>query len=198
MSLEIFVLKISYFNFATLQFVDLESAVQAFKGTQNQGAFKYIYERLSKKLFAICLRYIVNTAEAQDVMQETFILIFHKINDYSNTGSFEGWAKRITVNNCLQKLRSNKNFIQQLENLEDYEQMGDAEADDLLFNPSELKILFNELPHKYKVVLSLFAIDQLSHKEVGLQLGINENASRILLLRAKAALKSKILNHVTK
>lgn len=176
---------------------DLDSAVFEFKGAKNPGAFKFIYDSLSKKLYAICFRYLIHTDEAQDALQECFITIFKKIDDYEAKGSFEGWAKRIAINTCLQKIRSKKDFIFFKEDYEIYEVVDD-DNDESLYNIEEVMEIFYQLPINYRVVLSLYVIDNLSHKEIGQQLGINENASKVLLSRAKKQFRSKVLNHATK
>ncbi|MBT8253199.1 MAG: RNA polymerase sigma factor, partial [Bacteroidia bacterium] len=64
-----------------------------------------LYKMFSRKMFALCLKYSRNRAEAEDVLQDSFITIFKKIEQYNFKGSFEGWLKRITINTALQRYR---------------------------------------------------------------------------------------------
>ena len=69
-----------------------------------------LYKLFSSKLFSICLKYSKNYAEAEDNLQDAFLIIFNKIEQYKSKGSFEGWLKRVTINTVLQKYRSQKVF----------------------------------------------------------------------------------------
>jgi len=69
-----------------------------------------IYQLFAAKLFSLCLKYSRNYQEAQDNLQDGFITIFKKIDQYKFKGSFEGWLKRIVVNTALQKYRE-KNVL---------------------------------------------------------------------------------------
>ena len=77
---------------------------------QNTKAQGELYKLFSSKLFAICLKYSRNRMEAEDNLQDAFLIIFNKIEQFKNKGSFEGWLKRITVNTVLQRYRNEKVF----------------------------------------------------------------------------------------
>ena len=79
-----------------------------------------LYKLFSSKLFSICLKYSRSYAEAEDNLQDTFITVFKKIDQYNNKGSFEGWIKRITINTALQRYREKGVFkIVNEENIKD-------------------------------------------------------------------------------
>jgi len=65
-----------------------------------------LYKLFSSKLFSLCLKYSKNYAEAEDVLQDSFITVFKKIKQFESKGSFEGWIKRVTINTALQRYRS--------------------------------------------------------------------------------------------
>jgi len=94
---------------------------------QDISSQKLLYEMFSSVLFSISLKYSRNYAEAEDNLQDAFIQIFEKIHQFEHKGSFEGWLKRITINICLQRYRSQKVF--ELVN-EDALQADDAYVDD--------------------------------------------------------------------
>jgi RNA polymerase sigma factor (sigma-70 family) len=153
-------------------------------------AMAELFRMLAPQLKGICYRYCGNTFDAEDLLQESFIVIFTRIGDFKGLGSFEGWAKRIAVNTCLNWLRKNKQFhqmydLEQVHNLE-----SDSQEDDLSeVNTNELIQQIAKLPDGYRVVLNLFAIEGHSHKEIAGMLGITESTSRSQYTRAKKALQ---------
>jgi RNA polymerase sigma factor (sigma-70 family) len=177
-----------------LKFTELHSATQFFRESKDPEAFKYIYNFLSGKLYYLCLRYLKNDADAQDVLQETFVTAYRKIDSYTGNGSFEGWIKRIAVNNCLQKLKiDQKNFAFNYEIKENDELVEDDECV-LEKEKSESQLLeaMKQLPDGYRTILNLSILEDYSHKEIGLLLHITESTSRSQLSRAKIALKEKL------
>lgn len=160
----------------------------------NRKAQHGIYQQFSRKLYAICLSYCVSSDEAQDCLQESFIIIFNKIKDFRSEGSFEGWLKRITVNTCLNKLKSKNIFTE----FDDYKHnVVEEEAIDEDFyqmKVDEIYQLMNEMPQQYKTVFNLYIIDEFSHKEIAQHLNISEGTSKSNYSRAKEWLKSRILH----
>lgn len=166
-----------------------------FRESKDPAAFKHIYQFLSGKLYYVCLRYLKNEADAQDVLQETFVNAYRKADSFSGSGSFEGWIKRIAVNNCLQKLRQDqKNFGFNLE-IKENQDFEAAHDDDVLEKEeSEAQLLkaLQELPVGYRTILNLAILEDYSHREIGIMLNISEGTSRSQLSRAKTALKEKL------
>ncbi len=148
-----------------------------------------IYKLFASKLFSICLKYSGNYAEAEDNLQDAFVTIFNKISQFNNTGSFEGWMKRITVNTALQRYRSVGVFDlvneHQIED-ESIEIDEDAVSIDFL-----LKII-QELPNRYRMVFNLYVLDDYSHKDIAEMLNISTGTSKSNLARARMILKEKI------
>lgn len=130
--------------------------------------------------------------EAEDVMVAAFTKIFERVNQFKNEGSFEGWIRRIMVNESLTYLRKNKSMyvetdIEAAEREPDYTKLeNQLEADDLLK-------LIGELPAGYRIVFNLYAMDGYSHKEIADQLGISENTSKSQLSRARIFLQKRLL-----
>lgn len=157
---------------------------------QDAQAQKELYTKYNRILFAICIKYAPSIEEAEDCLQDAFITIFQKINQYSGKGSFEGWMKRITVNTVLQKYRRDKTVRMQ-EDVQLYDDEEDTiEAEEI---PLEflLKIV-QELPTQYRLVFSMYVLDGYSHKEIAEQLKISEGTSKSNLARAKGILRIKI------
>lgn len=154
--------------------------------TKSQGQ---IYELLASKLFAVCLKYSRSYAEAQDNLQDGFLLIFEKINQFEFKGSFEGWAKRVIINFILQKYRKNKIFEIVTVN---YPDVIEVEVEEENLSLPFLTRLIQELPDRYRLVFNLYVLDDYSHKEIAEMLDISIGTSKSNLARARAILKDKI------
>jgi RNA polymerase sigma-70 factor (ECF subfamily) len=153
-----------------------------------------LYKLFSSKLFSICLKYSRNYAEAEDNLQDAFITIFNKIEQYKSKGSFEGWLKRITVNTALQRYRNEKVFDIINENVADDVEL-DVDKDDISID--YLLQIIQELPDRYRLVFNLYVLDGYSHKEITDMLEINIGTSKSNLARARQTLKQAIENYRT-
>lgn len=154
-----------------------------------------LYKLFSSKLFSVCLKYSRNYAEAEDNLQDAFLTIFNKIEQYKSKGSFEGWLKRITINTVLQRYRNEKVFDIINENTADEVEL-EIDEDNV---PLEylLKII-QELPDRYRLVFNLYVLDGYSHKEIAEMLNINIGTSKSNLARARQILKETIENYKTR
>lgn len=162
---------------------------------QDVKAQETLYKDFSSVLFGICLKYSPNKVEAEDNLQDAFITIFKRIEQFEGKGSFEGWMKRITVNTVLQKYRKKKTFdITNEQQIEDDET--EVDADDVPLDYL-LKIV-QELPDRYRLVFNLYVMDGYSHKEIGDMLGISDGTSKSNLARARMILKTKVESYQEK
>lgn len=159
---------------------------------QNRKAQEQLYKTLSPKVFVICLKYSRNYQEAQDNLQEGFLLIFKKIDKYQFKGSFEGWAKRVVINYILQQYRSKGILEIVTDNIPETQEVTIEEENVSL---EFLTQIIQELPDRYRLVFNLYVMDGYSHKEVAQMLGISEGTSKSNLARAKRILKDKIENY---
>ena len=154
-----------------------------------------IYQMFSGKLFAVCLKYAKNQADAEDVLQDSFIIIFNKIDQYKGKGSFEGWLKRITINVALQKYRQKT----KLEVVRDDEFLDETFVDiEENIETDFLLTLIQQLPNQYRLVFNLYVLDDFSHKEIAEKLQISEGTSKSNLSRARSILKDKIIEYQKK
>ena len=151
-----------------------------------------VYEKYSGLMFSVCRRYINEPEAAEDVLVCGFMKVFSKIDQFKREGSFEGWVRRIMVNESLTYIRKNKSLYMQveIENAErepDYSQLSDhLEEEDLMK-------MINRLPAGYRTVFNLYAIEGFSHKEIAEQLDISENTSKSQLSRARAHLQKLLI-----
>lgn len=153
---------------------------------------KAIYDSLSSKMFAVCLRYMSDRESAEDILQDGFVTLFSKLDTFSGDGSFEGWARKIFVNTALMSLRKKD----ALKNSEDVEAAWDMTSDTPTavqqIGYEELIKLISELPPGFRTVFNMYIIEGYSHKEIAEALGISETTSRSQLQRARTLLQSKI------
>ncbi len=143
----------------------------------------------------MCLKYASNYEDAEDILQDSFILIFNKIHQYKHKGSFEGWLKRITINVALEKYRKNKK-LQVVRNNE-FESEIHVELEENI-DADFLLSLIQQLPDQYRLVFNLYVLDHFSHKEVAEVLHISEGTSKSNLSRARTILKQKIIEYQKK
>ncbi|MDH7447350.1 RNA polymerase sigma factor [Aquimarina sp. 2201CG14-23] len=156
---------------------------------QDAKAQEQLYRLYGSKLFSICLKYSNNYASAEDTLQDAFITIFNKIEQYKSQGSFEGWIKRITINTALQKYRKQKVFeIIGEEQIEEVE----VEIDEDQVSLDYLLEIIQQLPDRYRLVFNLYVLDGYSHKEIAEMLDISNGTSKSNLARARKILKEKI------
>lgn len=153
-----------------------------------------LYKLFSSKLFSICLKYSKNYAQAEDNLQDAFLTIFEKIEQFKNKGSFEGWLKRITINTALQRYRKEKVFEIVNNNEiadEDIEIYGEDISLDFLLK------MVQQLPDRYRLVFNLYVLDGYSHKNIAEMLNISIGTSKSNLARARQSLKKSIEDYKT-
>ena len=158
----------------------------------NQMAQKALFDSFSPKFFALCLRYMRSTDDAEDVLQEGMVKIFTKLPEYKGKGSFEGWMRRIIVNTCLDQIRKNQKLKLDVSiEKEEYKLSMNA---NILENMSANELIeeIKKMPPGYRVVFNMFAIEGYSHQEIAEKLGVKESTSKSQYLRARAYLKERI------
>lgn len=148
-----------------------------------------IYQLFAGKLFALCLKYSKTKQEAEDNLQDAFITIFKKIDQFKHIGSFEGWMKRIVINTALQSYREKKvlNLVE-----ENYPDEVEVEVNESDLSLDFLLKIIQELPERYRMVFNLYVLDGFSHKEIASLMGIAEGTSKSNLSRARLILKEKV------
>lgn len=158
----------------------------------NAKAQKELFDKFSRKMMGVCLRYAKNQEQAEDIFQDGFVKVFFKLKDFKMEGSLEGWIRRIMVNTSLDYLRKHEK--------EKY----DVSVDDVAFKVTDneflletlmaedLMKLVQALPSGYRIVFNLFAIEGYSHQEIADKLGISENTSKSQYSRARAHLRDQL------
>lgn len=151
-----------------------------------------LYNHFAPKMFGVCMRYSRDIIEAEDNLQEGFVRIFTKIDQYSFKGSFEGWMRRIMVNTSLEKFRKN-NHLYPVEDIMIYE--GNSFTEETISGISAMDLLkiIQKLPPRYRMVFNLYAIEGYSHQEIGKLMNISEGTSKSNLSRARVILQKKVI-----
>jgi len=152
-------------------------------------AQEQLYKLYAPKLFSVCLKYSRNYTEAQDNLQDGFLLIFKNIHQFSFKGSLEGWLKRVMINHVLQQYRK-ETFLNIVD--ENVPEEIEVEVDSDGVSSEFLIKIIQELPDRYRLVFNLYVLDGFSHQEIAEQLNINIGTSKSNLSRAKLILKEKI------
>ncbi|MCL1943682.1 MAG: sigma-70 family RNA polymerase sigma factor [Candidatus Azobacteroides sp.] len=172
--------------------------VDACKNGDNT-ARKKLYELYAQRMMGICFRYTADAEISQDLLHDGFIKVFESIHSFQYKGenSLCAWMSKIFTNTALEYLRKSnarKNVVAlderlQVEMIED-EKETDRIPDAVLMN------FISELPAGYRTVFNLYTFEEMSHKEIGKILGINESSSRSQLARAKLILAKKINDYI--
>jgi RNA polymerase sigma-70 factor (ECF subfamily) len=155
-------------------------------------ALQTLYEYFSGRLYGICLRYTKDTDDAQDVLHDSFIKVFENLKNFRGSGSFDGWMRRIVVNEAINFYRRKKKV--QFSDYDTVEFSIQDHTPDIISELSnkELLELVQRLPDGYQLVFNLYAIEGYKHREIADMLGITENTSKTQYLKAKRRLQEYI------
>lgn len=168
----------------------------------NRKAQLQLYNQYCDGMFMVANRFVKNSMEAEDIVQEAFIKAFSKLHQYSGEVTFGAWLKRIVINKSIDVLKSKKQQL--LDLYEVHLKVVDATNDDWLVDDlitlDEVKEAIEKLPDKYKYVVMLYLIEGYDHQEISQILNITEVASRTHLSRGKTKLQELLipLHHGTR
>lgn len=155
-------------------------------------AHKTVYDKYAGVMLGICLRYLKNHLDAEEVMLTGLVKVFQHVGQFEHKGSFEGWMKRIMVNEALGFLRKKEPLHLAIEK-DTLQVATEANAEQDLATEDLLRLL-HELPAGYRAVFNLYAIEGYSHKEIGELLNISEGTSKSQLSKARAMLQRRLQN----
>ncbi|UKN01286.1 sigma-70 family RNA polymerase sigma factor [Paracrocinitomix mangrovi] len=180
-------------NFENIEFLDDRFLVQ--KCIEDDRRYQEaLYRKFAKKMFQVCKRYARDNDEAMDFLQEGFIEVFKKLENYRFEGSLEGWVRKVIVFRTIDVLRKEKRYQEIIGEL-DAELHVEAEEFELLSGQTtaeRLRELVNQLPGKAGLVLKLFVIEGLTHPEIAEHLEISIGTSKSQLNRARTLIKASL------
>jgi len=164
------------------------------KGCQ-KGKAKFqrlLYERYAPKMLGVCMRYFHSKDQAQDALQDGFVKVYTKIENFRGQGSLEGWIRRIMVNTSLNLLRDNLKhaFHADVDDVKVY--IADPSVDYDHFHVEDIMKLIQDLPKGYRIIFNMYEIDGYAHKEIAEELQISVNTSKSQLLKARRYLRKEL------
>lgn len=155
----------------------------------NRQAQQKLYVKYSPKMLSVCRQYIKDLHQAEDVMITAFMKVFTNLKNFEHKGSFEGWMRRIMVNESISFIRVQKKvtFVDDENYFE--ERHNNIESQ---FSVDDIQFLIDNLPDGYKMVFNLYCIEGYKHHEIATMLGINEGTSKSQLSHARKMLQDNV------
>lgn len=158
-------------------------------------AFQELYNLYAKAMFNTSYRILNNTNEAEEVLQDSFLKAFQKIDTYDPKFAFGAWLKRMVTNASLDVIRKRKTVFVTLDDAQFVQEENDD--DDIIYNVDTVKKCIAELPDGYRTIISLYLFENHTHREIGEILGITEGTSKSQYYRAKKHLIELVKQNTT-
>jgi RNA polymerase sigma-70 factor (ECF subfamily) len=147
-----------------------------------------LYQLYARRMYNLCLRLLNSEPDAEDLLQQSFVDVFSKLDSFRQEASIGAWIRRIVVNNCINFLQKRKlNF----ENLDDHlqQQLPEPETEPLQLDVDSIRQAIQQLPDGCRVVLSLYLMEGYDHQEIAQILHITESTSKSQYSRARKMLR---------
>jgi RNA polymerase sigma factor (sigma-70 family) len=159
----------------------------------NRKAQQMLWKKYSAFLLGICLRYATDRPEAEDILQEAMLRIYFNIGEYSGSGSFKGWLRKVTVNCAITYYHKNLKHKHHID-IDDYvsSETGDDGFEEDFYSAEELYMVLNDLPPGYRMVFNMYSVEGYKHREIAEMLDIDVNTSKSQYSRARAILRKKL------
>jgi RNA polymerase sigma factor (sigma-70 family) len=158
-------------------------------------AQRELYEHFAQTMLGVCYRYTRSVRDAEDVLQEGFIKVFHHLKQYKQEGELGAWIRRIMVNTALNYLKRNRKYQEEMFFTEEYLHPVTDDDPAIRLQAKELADLIRQLPQGYQVIFNLHAVEGFTHVEIGEMLGISDGTSRSQYSRARNLLITWIENY---
>lgn len=155
----------------------------------NRQAQQKIYSQYAPKMLSVCRQYIKDIHHAEDLMITAFMKVFTNLGNYESKGNFEGWIRRIMINECISYIRVHKKVKFLEDESVSEESFNNIESD---LSVDDIQFLIDSLPEGYKMIFNLYAIEGYKHKEIAQMVGINEGTSKSQLSNARRILQEQI------
>lgn len=153
-----------------------------------------LYKQYSKAMYNIAIRFLNNKMDAEDILQESFVTVFEKIETLEKSSSFGSWLKRIVINNCISFLRKNRIYF---EDIGEYPDVLDEQVNPFLaVDPALVHETIKKLPDGARTILILYALEGYSHREIAEMLSITDSTSRTQYKRALGILSTSLKSEI--
>lgn len=159
---------------------------------EKRTAQQEVYQLLSGKMLSVCRQYIQDVHYAEDVMVTAFMKVFTGMSKYESKGSFEGWIRRIMVNESISFLRTQKQLTYLEDDFAYIEDAKEEYACDLSL--ADIQRMIDQLPEGCKTIFNLYVIEEYKHQEIATLLQINEGTSKSQLAQARKLLQQQLGN----
>lgn len=164
----------------------------------NEKAQFELYSTYSKALFNLCMRIMNNRQDAEDALQDSFCAIFDKLHTYRYEASFGAWAKRLTINTCLNRLKKRKTHLVFSPDVHHQPESNDNDEDieEIHLKVEKISKAITMLPDGYRLIFSLYLLEGFDHTEISEVLGITESTSKTQYMKAKKKIKEILRNEL--
>jgi RNA polymerase sigma factor (sigma-70 family) len=159
-------------------------------------SYELLYNRYSHAMYHTCLRIVMNTADAEDILQEAFMEAFAKLDKLKNPEAFGGWVKRIMINKSINFVRRHRKSWLETEDAELIDIPDEPAFDESEFRGKVDAIMeaMGLLPEKYRMVINLHIFEQMNFEEIASVMDLPSSTVRVQYLRGK----QKILDRLSK
>lgn len=148
-------------------------------------AQQQLYEHFAPAMLGVCFRYTKSIQDAEDVLQEGFVKVYHHLNKYRSAGELGAWIRRIMVTTALNYLKKHKRYREELV----FAEMPLHPVSDrnpvIQLDAKQLSELIRQLPTGFQTIFNLYAIEGYTHAEIGGMLGISDGTSKSQYARAR-------------
>jgi len=151
-------------------------------------AYRVLYERYSKAMFNTALRIVNKTADAEDVIQDSFTDAFMQLSSFESKSTFGAWLKQIVVFKSITLLKKQRMSFVDMEKAEDVADENELDETDIWYTVDMIKQTMQQLPDGYRTVLSLYLFEGYDHEEISEILGVAQSTVRTQYIRAKQKL----------
>lgn len=177
------------------QEITIQTAVVRKACLGDQTSQAWLYRQYSKAMFNICIRMTGNQNDAEDLLQESFMMAFRNLKQLKEPAQFGGWLKRIVINECIRFCKKNTRRTTWDEQWN--EPLSNEEPE--WWQTVDIKMVHQEiksLPDGCRQVFNLYVLEDYSHKDIAIHLGISESTSKSQYHRAKQLLKERIIKQI--
>ena len=158
-------------------------------------AQKQLYDQYAPALLSVCRLYISDLQFAEDALLKAFFKIFTSLSKYEEQEHFYAWIRRITVNECIDFLKSKAQKLSFADWSDTYDTIDESELNNESFNDEQIQAFIDKLPSACRTVFNLYVFENESHKQIAEKLGISEGTSKSQLAYAKKLLQQYVTNY---